>query len=146
VKCPAGELPVENKPVERVDWSDEEEEDDELPAFDRRGMEGLMSQFVSELGEEIGKRNSDLSRAQEIMYDAWDEPNPAKRITLAHEALKLFALCADAYVLLAQEEADTVKRALELYQQGVSAGEKALGADYFQENTGYFRGLLETRP
>jgi hypothetical protein len=60
--------------------------------------------------------------------------------------LKLFALCADAYVLLAQEEADTVKRALELYQQGVSAGEKALGADYFQENTGYFRGLLETRP
>lgn len=146
VKYLAGELPIENKPVERVDWSDEEEEDDELPAFDRRGMEGLMSRFVSELGEEIGKRNSDLSRAQEIMYDAWDEPNPAKRIALAHKALKLSALCADAYVLLAQEEADTVKRALELYQQGVIAGEKALGADYFQENTGYFWGLLETRP
>jgi tetratricopeptide (TPR) repeat protein len=80
------------------------------------------------------------------MYDAWDEPNPAKRIALAHEALKLSTLCADAYVLLAQEEADTVKRALEFYQQGVNAGEKALGADYFQENTGYFWGLLETRP
>jgi tetratricopeptide (TPR) repeat protein len=80
------------------------------------------------------------------MYDAWDEPNPASRIALAHEALKLSALCADAYVLLAQEEADTEKRALELYQQGVSAGEKALGADYFQENTGYFWGLLKTRP
>jgi tetratricopeptide (TPR) repeat protein len=80
------------------------------------------------------------------MYNAWDEPNPAKRIVLAHKALKLSALCADAYVLLAQEEADTLKRSLELYQQGVSAGEKALGADYFQENAGYFWGLLETRP
>jgi tetratricopeptide (TPR) repeat protein len=60
--------------------------------------------------------------------------------------LNLSAECADAYVLLAQEEADTVKRALELYKQGMEAGARALGAKYFRENAGYFWGLLETRP
>jgi tetratricopeptide (TPR) repeat protein len=54
--------------------------------------------------------------------------------------------CADAYVLLAEEEADTVGHALKLYQQGVAAGECALGQEYFEENAGMFWGLLETRP
>jgi tetratricopeptide (TPR) repeat protein len=146
VKYPAGQLSIEDQPAERLGWDETDAEDDELPAFDRRGMEGFIYRSVGSLGAATENQNSDVSRAQEIMYAAWDEPNPAKRITLAHEALKLSGLCADAYVLLAQEEADTVKRALELYQQGASAGEKALGADYFEENAGHFWGLLETRP
>jgi tetratricopeptide (TPR) repeat protein len=80
------------------------------------------------------------------MYHAWEENSPARRITLAHEALGLSADCADAYVLLAEEEADSVKRALELYKQGVDAGARALGTKYFEENAGDFWGLLETRP
>jgi tetratricopeptide (TPR) repeat protein len=49
-------------------------------------------------------------------------------------------------VLLAEEEADTLGRALEYYQQGVAAGERALGRAYFKENAGHFWGLMETRP
>jgi tetratricopeptide (TPR) repeat protein len=146
VKYPAGELPVEDQPVERLDWGEIDAESDEMPAFDRRGMEGLMSKMAAELGAESDDHQSDLRRAQEIMYDAWDETNPAKRIALAHKALSISQQCADAYVLLAQEEADTVKRALELYKQGMEAGARALGAKYFRENAGYFWGLLETRP
>jgi len=48
-------------------------------------------------------------------------------------------------VLLAEEEADTVGRALEYYRKGVEAGERALG-DQFGEMTGHFWGVLETRP
>jgi tetratricopeptide (TPR) repeat protein len=146
VKYPAGELPLEDQPVERLDWGEREGESDEMPAFDRRSMERVMSGLVSELGAESDDHQSDLRRAQEIMYDAWNETNPAKRIALAHEALSISPQCADAYVLLAQEEADTVKRALELYKQGMEAGVRALGAKYFRENTGHFWGLLETRP
>jgi tetratricopeptide (TPR) repeat protein len=102
--------------------------------------------MAGELGAETDDHQSDLRRAQEIMYDAWDETNPAKRIALAHEALSISPQCADAYVLLAQEEADTVKRALELYKQGMEAGAGALGEKYIRENTGHFWGLLETRP
>jgi len=146
VKYPAGELPLEDHPVERLEWGEVEAESDEMPAFDRRSMEGIMAKLASDLGAQSNDRDSALARSQQAMYRAWEETNPAKRIALAHEALSLSAQCADAYVLLAQEEADTLKRAVELYKQGMEAGARALGAKYFRENAGYFWGLLETRP
>jgi len=109
-------------------------------SFDRRALEGSLRMFGGEAADPA------LDRAQELMYQAWDEPNPAKRIILAREALTISEDCADAYVLLAEEESDTVERALTLYQEGVKAGERALGQAFFQENEGYFWGLLETRP
>lgn len=146
VKYPAGDLPLEDQPAERLDWGEMDAESDEMPAFDRRSMEGVMSGLVSGLGAQSEDRDTALARAQQVMYRAWEERNPAKRIALAREALSLSAQCADAYVLLAQEESVTVKRALELYKQGMEAGERALGAKYFRENSGHFWGLLESRP
>jgi tetratricopeptide (TPR) repeat protein len=126
---------------------DDEENEDELPFFDRRGMEGFMQQAIAQqFGEQPGSGDPQLDQAQQIMYKAWDESHPGKRITLAHQALATSRNCADAYVLLAEEEADTVGRALEYYQQGVEAGRRALGEDYFRDAVGHFWGLLETRP
>ncbi|MDE3089280.1 MAG: hypothetical protein KGJ80_07830 [Chloroflexota bacterium] len=104
---------------------------------------------MQELARQIGGTEvpgSALERAQELMYDAFEQTNPAKRIALAHDALAICADCADAYVLLAEEEADTVQRALTYYEQGVAAGERALGKEFFAENVGQFWGILETRP
>ena len=53
--------------------------------------------------------------------------------------------CADAYVLLA-EQARNRKEALELFEQGVAAGERALGPQMFRDEVGNFWGILETRP
>lgn len=148
ITYPAGELPTEGRPVDMADWPDWDEEDEEyddeglaefLP-FDRRAMEGVMGQ----LG--MGPSDPQLREAQALMYQAWEESNPARRLILAHEALEQSPDCADAYVLLAEEEADTVGRALEYYQKGVEAGERALGKEFFKENAGYFWGIMETRP
>lgn len=150
VKYPAGKVPIAEMPAQTVDWSESEEEKEEeaerLPFFDRRVMEGVMSRELRKRGMEVGTGNRDLDRAQEMMYRAWEETNPAKRLALAHDALAISADCADAYVLLAEEEADTVSRALEYYQQGVAAGERALGAKFFKEHVGDFWGIMETRP
>jgi tetratricopeptide (TPR) repeat protein len=142
IKYPAGTLPKkEMHPVDMSDWLQLEEEDGaEFPAFDRRAMEGAMAQFGG------GFDDPELQEAQGLMYQAWEERNPARRIILAHEALSISPDCTDAYVLLAEEEADTVGHALEYYRQGVEAGERALGETYFEENEGHFWGLLETRP
>ena len=143
IEYPAGEIPVENRPAEMLDWSelDEGENDFDMPTgFDRRAMEGSMAIFGS------GFDDPKEQQAQEIMYTAWDEQNPAKRINLAHQAIAISPNCADAYVLLAEEEADTLGRALNFFQKGVEAGERALGETFFDENEGYFWGLLETRP
>jgi tetratricopeptide (TPR) repeat protein len=85
-----------------------------------------------------------LDQAQELMYDAW-EATGSRRIKLARQALAISPDCADAYVLLA-EEARSPREAKELYEQGVHAGERALGPDMFEEDVGHFWGLIETRP
>jgi tetratricopeptide (TPR) repeat protein len=103
-------------------------------------MEGFMSA--------IGGRpaNDATAKAQQVMYDAWDQTDPRARVTLAHKALAISPLCADAYVLLAEEEAKSVQEALEYYRKGVEAGGQVLGPKRFKEYAGHFWGFLETRP
>ena len=145
VKYPAGDLPKENFPASVVrEFDDEEDDNGALPAFDRRAMEGDMARMFGAFDD--GIKNPALKKAQELMYDAWEERNPARRIKMAYRALSVSPDCADAYVLLAEEEADTLQRAAEFYAKGVEAGERALGKKFFRKNAGYFWGILSTRP
>jgi tetratricopeptide (TPR) repeat protein len=86
-----------------------------------------------------------LGQAQDLIYDAWEIDDPAKRAAIARKALKISPDCSDAYVLLA-EAATTPVKALEFYRKGVAAGERALGRQTFEDEVGHFWGLLETRP
>lgn len=140
IKYPAGDLPKSRQ----FAYQEEDGEEQLTFPFDRRAMEGDMFRMVGMLSDR--ETNSKLAKAQQLMYQAWEEKNPAKRIALARKALKVSEDCSDAYVLLAEEEAGTVQQALEYYQAGMEAGERALGDAYFEENTGHFWGLLETRP
>jgi tetratricopeptide (TPR) repeat protein len=86
-----------------------------------------------------------VERAQDLMYEAWSASGE-RRVALARKALEISADCADAYVLLAEEAATSPEQAKELYEQGVAAGERAFGPEFFRENAGHFWGILETRP
>ena len=79
------------------------------------------------------------------MYEAWEARGP-QRVALARKALEISPDCADAYVLLAEETSRSPQEACELYALGVAAGERALGAEFFQEEVGHFWGVLEARP
>lgn len=140
VKYPAGLISKEARPMEMAEWFDDDEDGETSLPFDMRSMESFMSGFGG------GFDDPTLNKAQDLMYRAWEERNPARRLILAHEALSLSPDCTDAYVLLAEEEADTIGRAREYYQKGVEAGERVLGQPYFEENAGHFWGLIETRP
>ena len=108
---------------------------------DRRAMEGFMAGLF---GRVEASANGAVDDAQEMMYQAWDACG-AERVALARAALDISPLCADAYVLLAEEEAGSQTEALALYGKGVEAGEHALG-DEFEELSGHFWGFLQTRP
>jgi tetratricopeptide (TPR) repeat protein len=144
-RYPAGVLSRERQAAQPEQWEPEDDEDT-LALPDRRGMEGALAQIVAQMSGSETPGDPRLQEAQALMYQAWEETNPAKRLARAHQALAISADCADAYVLLAQEEAATVAQALEYYRQGVAAGERALGPEYFTEGRGRFWGLLETRP
>lgn len=147
-RYPAGVLSPGQHPAQSDYWDEDEDdgEDDEPPVPDRRGMEKVLAQLAGQLSGEGAPGDPRLQEAQQLMYQAWEQTNPAKRLALAHQALATSEDCADAYVLLAQEEAATVAQALELYRQGVAAGERALGPGYFEQDKGHFWGILETRP
>jgi tetratricopeptide (TPR) repeat protein len=154
-KYPAGVIPRDQRPLHQpdLDWPGEEgkerEKDgaaEELPVFDRRMMEGEMAKLVAQIPGAKPAGDKKLQKAQALMYTAWETDNPARRISLAHRALSISPDCADAYVLLAEEEADTTARALALYEKSMAAGEHALGPGYFKHEAGRFWGILETRP
>jgi len=89
---------------------------------------------------------SALDRAQEMIWDACEAPTHKKAIALAKKALKISKDCADAWVFLAENEADSHQAALFLYEQGIQAGERALGPEAFESYRGVFWGAHETRP
>lgn len=148
--------------------------DDELsfgePAFDRRVMEKQLS-HISRLMESQNFKSTDeanaflkqfmgtkdiqlpgdyeltpLELAQEKMYEAFEAKNHRRRCELAREALEISNDCADAWVLLGEEEAESAEEAKIFFEQAVKAGERALGKEFFEENEGHFWGIMETRP
>ena len=118
MKYPGGDLPA-SREISLIDLEADTDDEDEFCSqlFDRRSMEGDLAHLTVGFGDKT--LDAQTAKAQDLMYEAWSEPNPAKRLALAHRALKKSKDCADAYVLLAEEEADSLPGAMELYRQGV---------------------------
>jgi len=113
----------------------------DLAALSALSTEEMLSDLFGDIEEK-----TPLKEAQDIIYDAWEINDSKRRVALARKALEISPDCADAYVLLAEETASSLAEALNLYRQGVEAGERALGRDAFEEDVGHFWGVLETRP
>lgn len=104
------------------------------------GMEAILSEIAG------GAQVTPVDAAQNVIYRAWEESNPSRRIALARQALLISPDCADAYNLLASEGARSLKEASEFYRKGMQAGERAIGEEKFAEFAGHFWGVLDTRP
>ncbi|MCC6651795.1 MAG: hypothetical protein IT348_11655 [Candidatus Eisenbacteria bacterium] len=98
------------------------------------------------LGRVIEPREPETPRERaEAMVQKANLYQDRRRTRLARRALSEWPDCADAYVILAQDMPDD-ERAVELYRQGVAAGERAMGSAMLAEHAGHFWGALETRP
>ncbi len=122
--------------LEEKDFSSIEEANDYI--------QGLMARSGGQIPD-VPPR-TDVERAQDVMYEAWGTSSRKKRADLAKYALQISPDCADAYVLLAAETTESLREKADLFEQGVRAGERALGTEFFDEAAGGFWGLIETRP
>lgn len=120
------------------------ESEEEMRAFMEKNVIGRNADDLADLLEETDR--SPLDRAQDRVYDAWEAGSRRESIRLAREALEISPDCADAYSLLAEEQAETAAEARALYEQAVAAGERALGPQPFEEGVGHFWGIHTTRP
>ncbi|MBZ5522124.1 MAG: tetratricopeptide repeat protein [Acidobacteriia bacterium] len=89
---------------------------------------------------------SPQEEAQEIADQAMQAPTARKGLALARQALAKDADCVDALVVLAGAASKSDEQYIAGLEKAVAAGERSLGADYFEENKGHFWGLVETRP
>ncbi|HVT12363.1 MAG TPA: tetratricopeptide repeat protein [Fimbriimonadaceae bacterium] len=97
-----------------------------------------------DLNNIVAEPETPQEKAQELMYEAF-EATGKKRIELAKSALKVDPNCADAYSLLAEEEAETLEEAISLYRLAVEGGRRSLSPEVF-ESEGAFWSWLPTRP
>lgn len=91
---------------------------------------------------------SKRQRAQELAYDAMDSiyDNPEKAVALCTEALRIYPDCVDAQSMLAEIQSELVIDFIASMEKAVASGRRDLGKKCFEEDKGYFWGLLETRP
>jgi hypothetical protein len=90
-------MPVSKKPRRAVkpDASQKAAAAGVLP--DRRATESFLATIAGR------NRDEAIARAQDVMYDAWEQTTSRSRIALARKAFRITPLCADAYSLLAEE-------------------------------------------
>jgi len=105
-----------------------------------------ISQFMGDKQLLTPTKRTKLHKAQDLIYDAWEMDDPDIRVKMAIEAIEITKDCADAYVILAEDQAKTWEDARHYYEKGVKAGERALGKKMFVEDRGHFWGMTSTRP
>lgn len=88
----------------------------------------------------------DRSKAQELAYRAMDTRDLNRASALCSEALALDPRCIDALAIHALLVDDIDQRAALLSEAVQLANEVLGGRKYFEENSGHFWGLIETRP
>jgi tetratricopeptide (TPR) repeat protein len=138
------DVPLDPRAAERNEWAVEQ-----LMAGQQFKTEKQYTQFLTGLirSPELPKivPKTPVEEAQLMMYDAFAAEGK-KRIELAKRALDISPDCADAYVLLAEENVESAEEAVPLFTEGIAAGERALGPDFVDRYLGQFWTKLETRP
>jgi hypothetical protein len=115
-------------------------------------MENLVvGKSFDEIDEEHGNlshgiKNSPKRKAEELIWDAFEMSSGKKRLKLVENALEIYPYLPDAWMIIAEETANSFEEELVCFKHAVLAGEKDLGKEFFKENEGHFWGMHETRP
>jgi hypothetical protein len=84
--------------------------------------------------------------AQELAYRAMDAEDEKEAFFFAKQALEKDPDCVDALITAAELGAESPDEFVAGLERAVEAGERSLGASFFEENKGHFWGIIETRP
>ena len=116
---------------------------DELDSFINRAM----SEGVLDAGSS-GPAGMDepVEQAQELAFQAMEEPDDRKALELTRRALKLDPECIDARSVELQITVDDPQERAKAFQLMLKQARKAMGKEFFEENKGQFWGVVTTRP
>ncbi len=105
-------------------------------------LNGIMGKNIDEL--DFGGEQSNEDKANNLIEEAYNS-SFSKGKKLIAKALKLDPDSADAYNYLGDIQDDYVE-AIRYYEEGMKAGMRKLGEDFFEKNMGHCWVLIQTRP
>ena len=105
---------------------------------------GLAERFRGPIDAMPSTASTPLERAQDLAYRAFDSRG-RRRVQLARQALELSRDCADAWLILGEHAIDPPV-AMDLYAEGMRAGERALGASSLAQPGAASWARVEARP
>jgi tetratricopeptide (TPR) repeat protein len=111
----------------------------------KRKMSPALDELLRAMLPDLDDAHGPEAWASALVDQAMDSPHDGERAALAQEALETWPDCADAHLLLADQESSPA-RFLERLQEAVAAGERAIGPKNFQKWQGHFWGFMPTRP
>ncbi len=103
-----------------------------------------MSNDVQEM-ENKSELQHAVSKALDVLNEAAQEPDRERRIEIANKALGISRNCIEAWLLLANESAQSMADAVTYLREAVDAGDR-LFADRKDEWMGRFWQVAQTRP
>ncbi len=113
INYPCGELDLSSLPVSRY-------QDVKLD------YQAFLHSKADEVQSDKVLPENETDPAQALIRQAWQEASRSSRIMLAHQALSLSPQCADAYIILAEDDAETLGKSLRYYRQAVRLTEPKL--------------------
>jgi len=96
-------------------------------------------------GSKVRRAFSEMDDAKELVAKAFATTNSSERQSWAREALNLSPLCAEAYIVLAEPEAEP-DRKIQLLERGIEIAFTQIDQSRFQQPDGYFWEKITTRP
>ncbi len=84
--------------------------------------------------------------AQDLVYDSWECEHSEKALELLTKAVTLDPANIDAWLGIIDLHDLTDDERIDMLRQLKEMFERKRGKEFFEENEGYFWGLLETRP
>ncbi len=133
---------------EKRRWQRKEKKLRGRKAFTTAALPKIASQFGMEqvMQSMFGGQRDTKSAAQDLAYGALEAATPERALHLAKQALELDPRCVDALLIVARASKQGGEELMEKVCAAVRVGEEDLGKDFFDDNRGYFWGVLETRP
>ena len=132
----AGSLPIIRRMEKRSFKSPE--------AAHRYMSQMMLSDSEMTLADRVA-RLTDFERAKRLVAEAFQTNDKSEQLLKAQEAMKLSAVCAEAYIILAQHEQDPAQK-VHFLEKGIEIATSQLDKAKFVEPDGYFWQLIATRP
>ena len=109
-------------------------------------VQAFMNDLTGKQVPEFDGPETPFDRAQDLIYDAYEKNSIKDRLLLAYKALFIYPDCADAYNLLAEDEAKNDRERFEFYSKGEAAGRRQLGEDFIKGANGELWMHISARP